>query len=224
MALNAKQVPGGGKKFAPQAPIEPGTYPARIAQIIDFGLQPQPDYQGAAKPPAQEVGFTYELVDEFMKDEQGKDITDKPRWVSENFPLRNLDSDNARSTARYNVFDPQHSLYDGDFTALIGLPCNVTIVNNVSKGNTYSNVANVSAMRPRDAQACPELKNKANVFDSDNPDIQVFLGFPKWIQDKIKGNLKYKGSKLEALVDAAPKAPEKEEVKKEVVTESNNPY
>ena len=73
MALKAPQG-NGNKQFAPQANIEPGTYPGRLVQLIDFGLQPQRPYMGKDKPPAQEIGLTYELVDEFMKDDDGNDI------------------------------------------------------------------------------------------------------------------------------------------------------
>lgn len=202
MALNAKKAAGGGnnKEFVAQANLEPGNYPARIAQIIDFGLQAQRPYQGKDKPPAQEMSVTYELLDEFMKDEKGEPIEDKPRWVSEQFPLHNLRAENAKSTKRYLALDPKE-VHDGDWTALLEMPCMVTVINNPGKdGKVFDNVGGVSAMRPRDAANAPELKNKAKVFVLDAPDMEVFEKFPKWIQDKIKGNLNFKGSKLEKLL------------------------
>ena len=95
MALKAPQ--GNGGNFVPQANIEPGTYPGRLVQVIDFGLQPQRPFKGQDKPPAYELGTTYELVDEFMKDENGEDIEDKPRWVSESFPFHSLAADKAKN-------------------------------------------------------------------------------------------------------------------------------
>ena len=62
MALNANKA--GGDNFVPQANIAPGSYPARLVQIIDLGLQAQKPYQGKDKAPVQEIMFTYELVDE----------------------------------------------------------------------------------------------------------------------------------------------------------------
>lgn len=202
MALKAPQ--GNGKKdFIPQANIEPGTYPARVVQIIDFGLQPQRPYQGKDKPPAFEIGLTYELVDEFMKDEAGNDIEDKPRWISETLPFHGLFADKAKSTQRYKVFDPDEQ-WGGDFSKILGLPCNATIVNNAVGDKIYDNIATLSAMRPRDAANCPPLVNPAKMFDLDNPDLEVFNKFPKWIQDKIKANLNYKGSLLEQKLGNAP--------------------
>ena len=83
MTLKANEVPSNGTR---QEPIEPGSYPARLVQVIDLGLQPQ-EYLGEEKAPKIEITTTYELSDEFMKDEEGNDIEDKPRWVSETFPL-----------------------------------------------------------------------------------------------------------------------------------------
>lgn len=211
MAINAKKVAGGnGGNRVAQPNIEPGVYPARLVQIIDLGVQPQREYKGTAKPPAQEIMLTYELVDEFMKDEDGNDVEDKPRWVSENFPLHNLKADLAKSTKRYHAFDPDE-VNEGDWAALIGAPINVTVVNNKNGDKVYDNVANLSAMRPKDAANCPELVNPTKVFDLDDPDMEVFAALPKWIQDKLTSNLNYKGSVLEGLVAKAPKEAPKEE-------------
>lgn len=214
MALNASKVAGGNNENRIiQANLEPGNYPARVVQIIDYGLQPQRPYQGQDKPPAQEIGITYELLDEFMKDEEGDDLTDKPRWISETFPLRNLKADKAKSTLRYNALDPQGGL-GGDFSQLLGTPCMVTVVNNTVGDKTYDNVGNVGPMRPRDAANAPELVNEAKMFDLDEPNMVVFNGFPQWIQDKIKGNLNFKGSALEkALGNPPPAAPKAEKAK-----------
>ena len=213
MTLNAKNVAGGngGGNRVAQETLEPGNYPARLVQIIDFGLQPQRPYMGKDKPPAQEIGLTYELVDAFMKDEEGNELEDKPRWISETMPLHNLQNTKARSTERYKAFDPDE-VHGGDWTQVIGDPCMVTVVNNAKGDKVYENVGNVTQMRARDAAKCPELKNPVKVFDLDDPDMEVFAKLPKWIQEKIQGNLNFKGSKLEKLVGKP--ASKKEELKK----------
>lgn len=223
MGLKAPQGTGG-KQFVEQENIKPGSYPARVVQIIDFGLQPQRPYQGAAKPPAHEIGLTYELVDEFMKDENGNDIEDKPRWISETLPFHGLFADKAKSTQRYKTFDPDEQ-WGGDFSKILTLPCNVTVVNNKSGDKVYDNVGTISAMRPRDAEKCPELKNEPKMFDLDAPDLEVFNKFPKWIQEKIKGNLNYQGSKLHKLLGDAPKQePQKEQEAPWEDSKDNTPY
>ena len=46
MGLNARKVAhSGGNKGPAQEAIEPGTYPIRVAQVIDLGLQPQRHWQ-----------------------------------------------------------------------------------------------------------------------------------------------------------------------------------
>ena len=220
MALNANKVPSASSaNRVEQPPLDPGTYPARLVQIIDLGIQPQKPYLGQEKPPVHQIMMTYELLDEFCIDEDGEELEDKPRWVSETIAFRSLKADMAVSTKRYKALDPTEA-YGGDFQQLIGTPCNVTIVNNESKGKIYNNVATVSSMRARDADKAPELINAPKFFAIDEPDLEVFLSLPQWIQDKITSNLKYEGSALYKALKAhqkaepdEPEATPKEEVK-----------
>jgi hypothetical protein len=222
MALNANKQ--GGDNYTPQANIAPGSYPARLVQIIDLGLQAQKPFQGKEKAPVQEIMFTYELVDEFMKDDDGKDLEDKPRWISETMPFYGLFADKAKSTQRYNAFDPSGA-YEGDLTKAIGIAVNVAVVNNAKGDKVYDNVGTVASMRPKDAEKCPEPKNPTKVFDLDTPDMEVFNKLPKWIQDKIKSNLNYNGSALQkALGESASKESKKEPEKIPEATEEENPY
>lgn len=213
MGLNAKKMKhtGGNKAGAAQAPIEPGTYPVRVAQVIDLGLQNQRPYQGQEKPPAYELMITYEFLDEFCVDENGNEDEDKPRWLSETLPLRSLQAEKAKSTQRYYALDPSESL-DGDFTQLVGVAANASIVQNAGKGKNvgkvYNNIAALSAMRSKDSAKAPELKNEGKVFDLDDPDVEVFNSLPEWIQDKIKDNLEYAGSELEKALTGASSEPE----------------
>lgn len=225
MAFNAKQAGnGGGKDRIDQPVIEPGLYPARLVQLIDLGLQPQKAYQGKDKPPMQEISLTYELTDVFMKDEDGNDLEDKPRWISETLPFHNLKADKAKSTQRYLAFDPKEE-WEGDFTKALGLPINVVLVHNQVGDKVYTNVASLAAMRPKDAEKCEALKNPTTLFSLDDPDLAVFNKFPKWIQEKIQKNLNYAGSKLEGMLGGKPAAKAKETAKQvEPDDGEDNPY
>lgn len=228
MALNVKKMKGGnGKKFTPQDPVEVGTYPARIAQIIDLGLQPQSERERkkyGEKAPHQKIQITYELVDEFMKDEDGNDIEDKPRWLSERIKLYPLTSDRATSTKRYKAIDPNED-YDGDFTQLLGLPVMVTVTQYEGTNGLMNGIGDVSAMRPRDAAKCPELVNEAKLFTLEEPDLEVFNSFPEFLQNIIKENVEFPGSVLQNLLEGGTpeEEPEEEEApkpkKKRVVKE-----
>ncbi len=225
MSFNAKQAGNGaGKERIEQPVIEPGLYPARLVQMIDMGLQPQKAFQGKDKPPMQEISLTYELTDVFMKDEDGNDLEDKPRWVSETLPFHNLKADKAKSTQRYLAFDPKEE-WEGDFTKALGLPINVVLVHNQVGDKLYTNVASLAAMRPKDAEKCEALKNPTTLFSLDEPDLAVFNKYPKWIQTKIQGNLNYNGSKLEALLGGKAPAKAKETAKQvEPDDGEDNPY
>ena len=208
MVMNINKIKASGSA---QQPVEPGTYPGRTVQIIHYGLQAQRPYKGQDKPPAHEIGITYELVDCFMVDAEGNDITDKPRWVSEIFPLHNRKSDKARSTKRYEVLDPNED-FNGDFSKCIDIPINVTIVNNKVGDKIYTNIASITPMRAKDAAKCDALVNPSLVFDVDDPDMEAFASFPDWIKEKLKSNLEYNGSKLQAaLGEKAVKEEQKED-------------
>lgn len=222
MALNASEVPNAGS--GNRVTMEAGTYPARTVQIVDLGLQKQRPFQGQEKPDINEMLITYEFVDEFMKDDNGNDDETKPRWLSERMPLHNLGAEKAKSTKRYFALDPTKE-YGGDFTKLLDVPCNVTIVQNPGKGaNTgkvYENVANVAPMRAKDAKSCPELKGKAIFFDLDNPDLEVYARLAPWVQKVIQENLNFKGSKLDHLLGGVT---ENAQEVSEPEDEDENPY
>lgn len=204
MALNAKNIPGSGSKFTPPPALDPGSYPARVVQILSLGLQKQDPYKGEEKEPRQELMVTYELLDEFLQDEDGNDIEDKPRWISETFPMHNLDADLAKSTKRYLALDPDMEV-DGDWAELAGTPCTVVLAQYSSKKNpdiVRNKVVSISSMRAKEANKAPELVNPPKVFDIDEPDMEIFWSLPQWLQDKMKENLEYGGSALEKAVKA----------------------
>lgn len=226
-SFNAKQA-GGGNDKAAQPVIDPGVYPARLVQLIDMGVQPQRAFQGTPKPPMQEIMLTYELVDVFMVDEDGEEIEDKPRWVSETIPLHNLKADKAKSTQRYNAIDPKGD-YDGDFSKALSDPINVVLVNNEKDGKTYTNVASLAAMTPKNKAKCPELVNPTTLFGLDEPDMEVYGRLPKWIQEKICKNLNFKGSPLDKALNGGGKPakagkPVVEEDDNDADDGDNNPY
>lgn len=196
MALNANKVEQPKGNFTKTPDLEPGNYMGRVVQVLDLGLQPQRPYKGEEKPPACEIMLTYELGTEFLKDEDGEDKLDKPRWLSETFPLRHAKADLAKSTKRMKAFDPNDAL-GGDFSQLPGMTCTVTVGTWVSKQDaekTGNNILNITpAMK---GFPVPELVNPPKVFDLDAPDMEIFGSLPDWLQGKMKDNLNFIGSPL----------------------------
>jgi hypothetical protein len=197
-----------GQDFKRPPPLEAGTYPGRTVGIVDLGLQPQ-SYKGEDKAPGRMVSVTYEFSDEFMLDEDGQEDHTKPRWLSEQFVLYNLETEKAKSTARYKTLDPTN-LYHGDFLALVDIPVNITVTQNPNKKNPdrpYENVAGISPMRAKDAEKCPALVNKPFVFDLEEPDLDEYAKVPAWMKKQVEKNLEFKGSLLATMLDMGENAP-----------------
>jgi len=218
MGLNASKVDSGNNR-TPIELLDEGNYMGRVVQVLDLGLQPQRPYKGEEKGPAQEVMLTYELGTEFLKDEEGLELKDKPRWLSETIPLRHIDMDLAKSTKRMKAFDPTNQL-QGDFTEVVAMACTITVGKWVSKQDntkTGNNVLNITpAMK---GMPVPELVNPPKVFDLDQPNMEIFGSLPQWVQDKISGNLNYQGSALQEELEGVAKEPEDPKV-----DDSNSPY
>lgn len=201
--FNASKVeaPKGASKFPPVEPLEAGVYPGIFYQLIDLGLQKQ-EYQGEVKEPKIQLLTVYELLDEFMLDEEGNEDLTRPRLVSEDYPLNSLESDKAKSTIRYYGMDPKNE-HGGDFSQLLGMPVMITLTATEGKnGKVYNNIAGVSAMRPKEASKVEGGVLDKVIFSATTPDMEVWGDLWKWVQDKIKDGIDYPGSDLEAQVNA----------------------
>lgn len=203
MAIKAPATtPKQATKRVAQVELEVSNYPCRVAQVIDMGRQYKSIWDDVnkrfTKDPSKIVNMlmlTYEFTTEFMKDEQGNELEDKPRWMSEDFPVYALDSELATSNKRMKAFDPTFKKFEGDFTKLAGEACTVTIA---ARDNGKAKIGNVTP--PMKGMVVPPLKNPVKVLDLDAPDIEVFQSLPTWLQDKIKENLDFEGSALEAIL------------------------
>lgn len=227
MGLNAKDKPAPQGNRVAQPPLENGSYPARLVQVIDLGVQPQDAFEGKEKPPVQKLKVTYELVDSFMIDEEGNELEDKPRWLSEDFAFYSLDQEQAKSTKRYYALDPNGEK-EGDWSALIAAPVVVTIVQNPGKGKNkgkiYEKIVSTSAMRAKEAAKLPKLKNEGKVFSIDDLDtVDVFFTFPDWIQKLIKEGLEFEGSPMAKAIANYKKADGKKEEKKAAPKDNDEP-
>lgn len=203
MAITAPATtPKQATKRVPQEELEVSNYPCRVAQVIDMGRQYKSVWDDAnrrfTKDPSKIVNMlmlTYEFTTEFLKDEAGNELEDKPRWLSEDFAVYALDNDLATSTKRMKAFDPKLDRYSGDFTQVANAPCTVTIAH---KNNGKAKIGNVSP--PMKGMVVPDLKNPVKVLDLQQPDITIFQSLPTWLQDEIKENLDFEGSALETLL------------------------
>ena len=208
-------------------------------QLIDLGVQKQRPYKGEPKKPVQEIYTTYELLDEFCidldeeSDTHGEVLKDKPRWISERYAFYNLNSERAKSTARYLALDPTKE-HDGDWSELIGIPVNIEIVINEGKGDNagkfYENINSTSPMRKKDADKAPELVNPPKLLDRDADNaLEVFLSLPQWLQETIQKGQDFEETALSAQLEEHNAKGEKEDkpkkkaLKASEVEEENTP-
>lgn len=229
MSLNANKIKASQGNRVVQEVLEPGAYPARLVQVISLGTQKERPYLGEEKPPRLHLMLTYEFLDEFIKDEEGNLLKDKPRFLSEEIPFLSLKADKAKSTLRYFALDPEQKA-KGDWAKLVGSPCMLTIVNEQSTkdpSRIFEKIASVSAMRPKEVAKAPELINPPKIFDFYDPDLEVFNSLPEWLQNKMKDAVDYEGSKLQELLGERGKPrvdldPPKEDEDEENITVSED--
>lgn len=186
---------GNNVKFMKEEPLENGSYGARVVRVVDWGVQPPPPNDKYGKGPKHQISVTFELPEEFMKDEEGNDLEDKPRWVGRRIPLNPLSSDLATSTAWSKAIDVKGE-FDGDWSQYLGLPVEVVIRQN----GEYTNIESLNPMRASKAAKLPELVNDAFFFDLSAPDLELFKKLSTWEQAQICNNVNFKGSKLYDLL------------------------
>ena len=70
-----------------------------------------------------------------------------------------------------------------ELSAVLGKPCQVTIVHDTKGDKTYSNVASVTAIAK--GMTIPERHNDLVSYDMDAPDADAYGRLPEWIRKKI---------------------------------------
>lgn len=194
MPLVGKQTKRSGGVEQEVLPV--GSYPCRVAQVIELGVQFKERYNKAegrytvdeTKAPTTQVMVTYEFTTEFVKDADGNDDESKPRWYSEQLYLYPLDVDMAKSTKRYNNIDPSHKK-GGDWSQLVGAPCSVLIQHSPTGKARVGQV-----MPPQKGSTVAKLKNDPKVFTLDNAseeNLTIFESLPQWVKDKITSSLEF---------------------------------
>ena len=198
--MTFKAASTASSNFKRPDPVEVGTYPARLVQMIDLGVQTRRPYKGEDKEPIQMIRTTYELTTEFMKNEDGTDDTTKPRWISEAFPLYPPSADRSKCAQRYLALDPSNTM-DGDWDAMLGQAVALTIVHNPKKDDPSVVYANIGSTSPiMKGMVVEELANPTTMFSTRDPVLEVFNGLPEFLQEKIKSGVDFEGSALEGML------------------------
>lgn len=175
----------------PMEQPEEGSHFARLVGMVDLGHQPGFEWQGKEIASAYKIRFTYELVNSKMSD-------GRPFWVHEDV----TNSDNEKSTLSLRVRTLKGS-FDNLFS-MIGNPCLVTVIHDKKGYAKVDGQGGVSQV-PGGMEVAP-LQNPTFQFTLDNPDLELFETFPEFVQNRIKENLDYPGSALEAALSGSSEA------------------
>ena len=181
---------GSGTTFAR---IGEGSFPARIAQILDIGTQ-EDTYEGVTKQ-VQKLWITFELPTETIE----IDGQEKPRWLSSEFTKST--SDKSRLIKVINATMPDAE----EFTDLLGKPCLVEIGTTSGGKDKWT-----GSMKLPKGMGVAELANPPVYFDILDPDQAIFDKLPDFLKDKIVANLEFNGSAMQAALGESANDAEEE--------------
>lgn len=187
------------KKTYPR--IEDGSYPARIVQILDFGMQLETDYK-TGEPKTYDDGnpivrhkvwVNFEFPTELIE----IDGVQKPKWLGKEFSVSAHEK-----SALYNLLkaaDPKGTITNKgrNVGGLLGLPVMVS-VSSTSGGK--AKISSVSGV-PKGMQV-DSLQNPEVLFDLDGDDVATFESLPNWMQERIKDGVDFDTSRFYQVVNA----------------------
>lgn len=174
-------------------PIEPGSYPARIYQMIHLGTIE--GFQGMMQ---NKVRIGFELPTEMMVFDPAKG--EQPRVISKDYTLSF--NEKATLTGVIKACDPKALKLDDDgmmeefdVEQLIGKSLLITIANKPKKDGSgnYAFIDNCTSL-PK-GMICANAINPVQVLSYDNWNEEVFEKLPDFIREKMEGSVEYKQMK-----------------------------
>lgn len=154
--------------------VDKGTYPARLVQVVDLGVQEVQDYETKKNKLQNRVYFTYELPDETIT----INGVERPQWISKDYNVSYFESSDL--TKVISVLNPEaDTLFD-----LLGHPCMLE-VGHTSGGK--AKVTNISHVPKR--MEVGSLDNPTLALDLSEFDLTVFNKLPEWLRKKISNSM-----------------------------------
>lgn len=181
MALNLPVGGGGGGDFK-RAPA--GSHIAICNLVADCGLQPGSQ---AFPSPKRKLYVRFEIPSERVEYEKDGKTIEGPLTIGSFYTA----SMNEKATLRKHLEGWRGKAFDDasaasfDVSAIAGKACMLSVIESESGGKTYSNIASIGAIPKGIPSPAPE--NDVLVYVDDNP--KVFNQLPKWLQEKIEGQL-----------------------------------
>lgn len=163
--------------------VDDGTYPARIAQVVDFGIQPQTAWDTGEPIESKPIVYVcWEFPTSRVEFDNDEGTTSLPRWQGKEYPVSKHEKSNLMKLV--GTLKPNLRTID----ELSNLPSMVQI------GSTKGGNAKVAAvLQPMQGMDVAELENDAVFFDFDHPTQETFEALKFWQQKKIRAAENYTG-------------------------------
>lgn len=181
--------------------IEPGSYVARVYQMIHIGT-----VEGFQGKQQDKVRVTFELPTETHVFDESKGP--QPRVISQEFTLSF--NEKATLTKLINAADPSALkigddgfLEEFDVTSLVGKALLLTIANKPRKDGKGSFACADGFTRLPKGMDCPPQVNPSKVLSYDNWDEEFFKNLPDFIREKIESSPEFRKMKGIDLTDEA---------------------
>ena len=153
----------GGSGVKMEAPLlGEGGYPARLLRITDLGEQAGSDQY---PDPSYKMSFTFECLDEFMVDAEGKELPTEPRTFDYDVSY-NLDGFMGDRSNIYKIMTALDG-FDVDYEELLGRPLTISLVVQGTRKDPekkYNKLVGVSAMRTKDAEKASPLVGTPSII------------------------------------------------------------
>lgn len=184
MALTASDTGGGNFKRVPA-----GSHIARCFSVIDCGTHTTNGQYGETT--SRKIRLAWEI---FGEDENNEPLTVEtdgvpmPMTINKTYTLSLGEKASLRkdlSAWRGRDFN-EEELKGFNISNIIGVYCMLNVTISESNGKTYSNVAGISPLHK--SMQKPDAVHKNQIFDLDNPDMEVFNLFYEKLQDYIKSS------------------------------------
>jgi hypothetical protein len=186
MAIMATDT-GGGGDFTP---VPMGTHIAICDMVVDLGKQ-RTTYQGEESVKHQ-IYLRWQIPAERVewKDGDGNQ-KEGPAVIGKTYTLSLGEKANLRKDLqawRGKSFT-EDELRGFDVAKLLGVPCTLSVTHTEKNGRTYTNVASLGGI-PKGMEK-PTAENGVTLYDNDNPG--TFENLPKWLREKISGQVEPTG-------------------------------
>lgn len=171
---------GGDFKRAPA-----GTHFAVCNMIADCGLQPGSQ---SFPIPKRKIYLRFEIPAERVEYEKDGVQVEGPITIGSYYTA----SMHEKSTFRKHLESWRGKKFTDedaakfDVSSIVGKPCMLSITEDTKGDKTYSNISSIGAM-PKGMTAAP-AENDLLIY-TDYDDHKTFAKLPKWLQEKIEGQL-----------------------------------